>query len=153
MIIQSNCTKYLKKRAQIFFDKLQQLADFIAIWMDCQIKWIYLSSVFVEFALLGTHVSYGDIFKELNINYQSLVNTLFDNIKTLHLIGVRVVDNFQLHEESNYLIGRLLTVQRELSKAMTVILYNIIFINILYVNIYIYIVLTNTIYQSICRVF
>ena len=143
MVMQSNCTKNLIKRAQIFFDKLQQLADFIVTWMDCQTKWIYIISVIIESALMGRHVRNGDLFRELSIKYQSLVNTLFENMKTLHLIGVRVEDNFQLQEESSYLIGRILTLQKELSQAMMVnrkfvllsfILQSSMYVNLIYQN-------------------
>ncbi|KAI6657796.1 dynein heavy chain domain-containing protein 1-like [Oopsacas minuta] len=118
MMVLSNCTQSLKKRAQLWIDKLQQLTEFITIWMDCQAKWIYISSVYVEFAVLGTHTQEVERFKQLNTNYQSLVNTLFENKKMLHLIGVRVEANLQLVEDTNYLIGRLMTQQRELSEMM-----------------------------------
>ena len=119
-VVQSNCSQGLKKRAQLWIDKLQQLADFLGIWMDCQAKWIYISSVYVEFVVLGTHTGEVEIFKQLNASYQSLINTLFENKKMLHLIGLRVETNLQLLDETNYLIGRLLTYQKELTEMMKV---------------------------------
>ena len=120
LVVQYNCSQGLKKRAQLWIDKLQQLADLLTIWMDCQAKWIYISSVYVEFAVLGTHPGEVEIFKQLNASYQSLINTLFENKKMLHLIGVRVETNLQLLDETNYLTGRLLTHQKELTEMMKV---------------------------------
>ena len=119
-VVQSNCSQGLKKRAQLWIDKLQQLAEFLAIWMDCQAKWIYISSVYVEFTVLGTNTGEVEIFKQLNSSYQSLINTLFENKKMLHLIGLKVETNLQLLDESNYLTGRLLTHQKKLTEMIKV---------------------------------
>ena len=120
IIVESQCTQSLKKSARIWIDILQQLAEFISVWMDCQAKWIYLSSIFVEFDVLGTHTSEVGNFKQLNASYQSVVSNIFDHKNVMSLICVKVGNVLQLKEEQDVLKGRLFIYQREFSEMMKV---------------------------------
>lgn len=92
IILNSNSHSNIRKAAQLWIDILQQVEDFISVWMDCQKKWIYLSAIYVEYIALKMDNIGVDEFMKIHSEYNNIINGILEVKNILLLLNINLAN-------------------------------------------------------------